>query len=185
MHTTTVGHEEVMEQIETSASRGHILIVDDDALFRESVSTNLVEAGFSADTFTDGGSVIRYLAEQSAHIILLDWKMPGMTGIEVLQRLRMSGITIPVIFLTVLSDQIFEEAGLVGGAVDFIEKARSFSILLRRIELILSGNKISHPAFDTPVDADVRRNGHLSLRYDCRRAMWKSRPVELTLTEFD
>jgi two-component system response regulator ChvI len=174
-----------MEQTETLPSRGHILIVDDDALFLESVSTNLVEAGFSADTFTDGGSVLRYLAEESANIMLLDWKMPGMTGIEVLQRLRTNGITIPVIFLTVLSDQIFEEAGLVGGAVDFVEKARSFSILLRRIELILSGNKISRQASGLPDNGDFRRYGHLSMRHDCRRAIWKNNPVELTLTEFD
>jgi two-component system response regulator ChvI len=175
----------MMEQTEVSASRGHVLVVDDDALFRESVSTNLVEAGFSADTFTDGGSVIRYLTEQSANIILLDWKMPGMTGIEVLQRLRTGGVTIPVIFLTVLSDQIFEEAGLVGGAVDFVEKARSFSILQRRIELILSGNKISRQIPGVPDGGDTRRRGNLSLRHDCRRASWKNMPVELTLTEFD
>lgn len=174
-----------MEQTDVLLPRGHILVVDDDALFRESVSTNLIDAGFVADTFNDGSSAIRYLTERSADIILLDWKMPEMTGIEVLQRLRSGGSTIPVIFLTVLSDQIFEEAGLVGGAVDFIEKARSFSILLRRIELILSGNKISYPTIDTSSDGDVRRSGHLSLRYDCRRAMWKNRPVELTLTEFD
>jgi two-component system response regulator ChvI len=174
-----------MEQFEAPPSRGHILIVDDDALFRESVSTNLVEAGFSADTFTDGGSVLHYLTEESANIILLDWKMPGMTGIEVLQRLRMNGVTIPVIFLTVLSDQIFEEAGLVGGAVDFVEKARSFSILLRRIELILSGNKISRQTSGLPDSNDFRRRGLLSLRHDCRRALWRSIPVELTLTEFD
>jgi two-component system response regulator ChvI len=174
-----------MEQIEALPSRGHILIVDDDALFGESVSTNLIEAGFSADTFTDGHSVLRYLAEESANIILLDWKMPGMTGIEVLQRLRTNGVTIPVIFLTVLSDQIFEEAGLVGGAVDFVEKARSFSILLRRIELILSGNKISRQTPGLPDNGDFSRHGHLSLRHDCRRALWRSIPVELTLTEFD
>jgi len=174
-----------MEQTDTLPPRGHILVVDDDMLFRESVSTNLIDAGFVADTFNDGGSAIRYLMEQRADIILLDWKMPGMTGIEVLQRLRTRGITTPVIFLTVLSDQIFEEAGLVGGAVDFIEKARSFSILLRRIELILSGNKISYPAPEISNSSGVRRNGHLTLRYDCRRAMWKTLPVELTLTEFD
>lgn len=174
-----------MEQIDTLPPRGHILVVDDDALFRESVSTNLIDAGFAANTFSDGGSAIHYLAQETADIILLDWKMPGMTGIEVLQRMRQGGITTPVIFLTVLSDQIFEEAGLVGGAVDFIEKARSFSILLRRIELILSGNKISFASLDVPANGDMKRNGYLSLRHDCRRASWKNRPVDLTLTEFD
>lgn len=174
-----------MEQIESAPAKGRILVVDDDPLFRESVSTNLMDAGFVASTFNDGGSAIRYLMQQSADIILLDWKMPGMTGIEVLQRMRHGGITTPVIFLTVLSDQIFEEAGLVGGAVDFIEKARSFSILLRRIELILSGNKISYPPGEIPGNGDTRRNGHLTLRHDCRRATWKNRAVDLTLTEFD
>jgi two-component system, OmpR family, response regulator ChvI len=174
-----------MEQIESVSTRGRILVIDDDPLFRESVSTNLMDAGFVASTFNDGGSAIRYLMQQSADIILLDWKMPEMTGIEVLQRMRHGGITTPVIFLTVLSDQIFEEAGLVGGAVDFIEKARSFSILLRRIELILSGNKISYPAPEIPGNSDTRHNGHLCLRHDCHRATWKNRPVDLTLTEFD
>lgn len=170
-----------MEQSDTFTPRGHILIVDDDALFRESVSTNLVEAGFSADTFTDGGSVIRYLAEQSANIILLDWKMPGMTGIEVLQRLRSQKVQIPVIFLTVLSDQIYEEAGLLNGAVDFVEKSRSFSILLKRIELTLGGRRRKDGTEQPP----LVRYGDLLLRYDSHRAAWKEEGVDLTLTEFD
>lgn len=171
-----------MEQISAYAPRGHILVVDDDELFRESVSTNLVDAGFSADTFADGAAALQHLnAKAQADIVLLDWKMPGMTGIEVLQRLRNTGIDIPVIFLTILSDQIFEEAGLVGGAVDFIEKARSFSILLRRIELILSGNKIRP---QTQSDG-LLRNGDLSLDSETRRATWQNAQVDLTLTEFN
>jgi two-component system, OmpR family, response regulator ChvI len=171
-----------MEQISCVAPRGHILVVDDDELFRESVSTNLIDAGFSADTFSDGSSAIEHLSSLPAvDVVLLDWKMPGMTGIEVLQRMRNNGIEIPVIFLTILSDQIFEEAGLVGGAVDFIEKARSFSILLRRIELILSGNKLRT---QTPPDGQSR-SGDLCLDSETRRATWKNTQVQLTLTEFN
>jgi two-component system, OmpR family, response regulator ChvI len=171
-----------MEQIGSPTSRGHILVVDDDELFRESVSTNLIDAGFSADTLGDGATAIHYLSTgPKADIILLDWKMPGMTGIELLQRMRNGGIEIPVIFLTILSDQIFEEAGLVGGAVDFIEKARSFSILLRRIELILSGSKVRPQA----LSEGSAHNQDLCLEHDTRRVIWKSRKVDLTLTEFN
>src|SRR5512141_266183 len=132
-----------MDQVSRQSARGHILVVDDDELFRESVSTNLIDAGYSTDAFADGSTAVSYLTSEppNADIVLLDWKMPGMTGIEVLQRLRSEKIDIPVIFLTVLGAQIYEEAGLLGGAVDFVEKSRSFSILLRRIELILSGQK--------------------------------------------
>ena len=171
-----------MEQTSSYTPRGRILVVDDDELFRESVSTNLNDAGFCANTFADGTSAIAHLStDLGADIVLLDWKMPGMTGIEMLQRLRSSGIEIPVIFLTILSDQIFEEAGLVGGAVDFIEKSRSFSILLRRIELILSGNKLRQQ----PAPDGTRTSGDLSLDGDTRRASWKGVQVGLTLTEFN
>src|SRR5215475_3917958 len=105
--------------------------------------------------------------------------MPGMSGIEVLQRLRARKIDIPVIFLTALSDQIYEEAGLLNGAVDFVEKTRSFAILLKRIELILGGQR----AKDAAEQQTVSRHGELSLRYDSRRAAWKGDNVELTLTE--
>jgi two-component system response regulator ChvI len=180
-----------MDQVSRNAARGHILVVDDDELFRESVSTNLIDAGYSTDAFADGSTAVDYLTrgpngDMVADIVLLDWKMPGMTGIEVLQRLRTEKIDIPVIFLTVLSDQIFEEAGLLGGAVDFIEKSRSFSILLKRIELILSGTKAKQ-AVQTVADAgqDAVKIGDITLRYDSRRALWKNQNVGLTLTEFN
>src|SRR5882672_10470722 len=69
--------------------------------------------------------------------------MPAMNGIEVLRRLRETHPGIPVIFLTVLGDQIYEEAALQGGAVDFVEKSRSFGILRKRMDLILSGVRTS------------------------------------------
>jgi two-component system response regulator ChvI len=110
--------------------------------------------------------------------------MPGITGIEVMQRLRADNIDIPIIFLTMLSDQIYEEAGLLGGAVDFIEKSRSFAILLRRIELILSGEK-NRAAAEPKHEQDTFINGALTLRFDSRRALWKQVNVDLTLTEFN
>ncbi len=56
--------------------------------------------------------------------MLLDWRMPQLTGIEVLRgRMRGRGIAIPVIFLTALSDDIYEEAALAGGAVDVDSRA--------------------------------------------------------------
>jgi two-component system response regulator ChvI len=82
-----------------------------------------------------------------------------------------------------LSDQIYEEAGLLGGAVDFVEKSRSFAILLRRIELILGGDKKRwqprEPAAGSGAPSD------LALRYDSRRALWRDMNVDLTLTEFN
>jgi two-component system response regulator ChvI len=168
----------------STTTRGHVMVVDDDALFLESVSTNLSNAGYRANPFLGGEEAVGYLSQKrDADLLLLDWKMPGSTGIEVMQRLRAKNIDIPIIFLTMLSDQIYEEAGLLGGAVDFIEKSRSFAILLRRIELILSGEKSRNIA--EPGTPEPFTSSGLTLRYDSRRALWRQMNVNLTLTEFN
>lgn len=162
-----------------------VLVVDDDGLFRESLQQNLAEAGFDVAGFADGPSLLTHLqAGGRAALILLDWRMPGMNGIEVLRRLREAGETIPVIFLTALSDQMYEEAALIGGAVDFVEKSRSFAILLRRIELIMRGPKAQPPAGEPPEADEPLRVGDLELRPDAGRAAWSGVEVPLTLTEF-
>jgi len=171
MHTETA----------TMPRKGHVMVVDDDELFLESVSTNLSDAGYRINAFPNGADAIDFLADQNpADLLLLDWKMPGITGIEVMQRLRAQQVDIPIIFLTVLSDQIYEEAGLLGGAVDFVEKSRSFSILRRRIELIMGGEK--KPARFQ--GESTQAGDALVLRYDSHRAQWKGLPLNLTLTEF-
>jgi two-component system response regulator ChvI len=164
-----------------------IVLVDDDALFRESVSQNLIDASFAVTDLADGESTLRYLSQRHpVDLVILDWKMPGMNGIEVLRLMRERNHQVPVIFLTVLSDQIFEEAALQGGAVDFVDKSRSFSILLKRIDLILHGPKLSGETKQqgTPAATDSVRRGDLELRPKIGRAFWKGRQVDLSLTEF-
>jgi two-component system response regulator ChvI len=88
-----------------------------------------------------------------------------------------------VIFLTVLSDDIHEEAALAGGAVDFIDKSRRLSILVRRIELIAEGQRpLPDPSQQHPLTQ--LRLGQLELRFDIHRAFWRGSAIDLTLTEF-
>ncbi|MGE0746189.1 MAG: response regulator transcription factor [Rhodospirillales bacterium] len=162
-----------------------VVLVDDDDLFRESLERNLVDAGFDVVGFGDGMSALSYLsAAEAADVVLLDWKMPVMNGIEVLRRLTGLNREIPVIFLTVLSDQIYEEAALLTGAVDFVEKSRSFSILLRRIELILGGTRAKASRAGATPESDLLRRGRLELHLDISRAFWNGKQVDLTVTEF-
>ena len=139
------------------------------------------------EVFPDGEALLQWFDEgHGGDLILLDWKMPRVNGIEVLRRLREASNSIPVIFLTVLSDQFYEEAALHGGAVDFVEKSRSFSILEKRIELTLMGPKQQRPGAPMPPaalnqDVDIE---HLHLAADARRARWREKEVPLSLTEF-
>src|SRR3546814_9235009 len=99
-----------------------------------------------------------------------DWRMPGIDGLEVLRRMRERGVGMPVIFLTVLSDQIYEEAALRRGAVDFIDKSRSLSIILQRLRLITEGNKRVGAAEAGEEQQTVLRRGRLELRLEIGRA---------------
>jgi len=176
-----------MEGADAVRAQPRVFVVDDDDLFRESIEQNLIDAGFVVVGFPNGPKMLDAVGEgDAADLILLDWKMPEMNGIEVLKRLRARQVDIPVIFLTVLNDQIYEEAALLGGAVDFVEKSRSFSILLRRIQLICEGAKANAASVGaTPASADGKTvRGDLELLLESSRAFWKGRQVDLTLTEF-
>jgi two-component system response regulator ChvI len=160
----------------------HVLLVDDDDLFRESLGLNLVDEGYEVTSFDNGRDALAYLNGGGADIVLLDWRMPNLTGIDVLRRMRGAGISIPVIFLTALSDDIYEEAALEGGAVDFIDKSRRLPILLKRLQLISEGGRPAPEA--EPVRAPSLHLGPLMLRFDTNRALWAGRAVDLTVTEF-
>ena len=174
-----------------SAAAPRILLADDDPLFRESLTANLEDAGYEVVGYSDGQELLDAVAAgEDGALLLLDWKMPRVNRIEVLRRLRTSGKGIPVIFLTVLSDQIYEEAALHGGAVDFVEKSRSFSILSKRIELTLGGPKQRGDGQDgaaaaepSAMDRDVEI-GPLRLVVATGRAHWGADEVALTFTEF-
>ncbi len=160
-----------------------IVVIDDDALFRETLVSNLTDAGFNVTDFGDGAEALEYLlGDGDCDLVLLDWRMPGLSGIQVLARLQEAGFGAPVIFLTVLSEPMYEETALYGGAVDYIEKSRSFSILKKRISLIVEGPKGAPDA--PPERLEAQHVGDLELDPGTHRASWKARHVDLTLTEF-
>jgi two-component system response regulator ChvI len=171
---------------ERQEEAARLVVVDDDPMFRESLVQNLKDDGYQVTDFGEGQPALEHLrAGHPADLVVLDWRMPGMTGIQLLRAVREQQIDVPVIFLTVLGDQIYEEAALHHGAVDFVEKSRSLSILKKRIEL--SVKRSESPAYaEAAGDSDARRAtiGHLDLNRETSRAYWKGAEVPLTLNEF-
>jgi two-component system, OmpR family, response regulator ChvI len=156
-----------------------IVIVDDDALLRRTMAANLEDVGYRPASFDGGRAALQYFTEGGrASAVLLDWHMPEVDGPEVLRQLRANGHDVPVIFLTGHNQPIYEEAALAGGAVDFVDKSKSFSIILQRLKLALAGAKGgSGPAAEQAVAGITFDN-------DSARAFWQGRQVDLTLSEF-
>jgi two-component system, OmpR family, response regulator ChvI len=155
------------------------VLVDDDDLFRAVLLDNLTHAGFTLQAFADPLIALAQLsAGIPADLLILDWKMPGMTGLELLRALRAKAIATPALFFTSHNDTIYEEAALAQGAVDFIDKTRSFAILLKRIEIILGQDR------HAPADGEDLKTGPLWLNAATHQAQWRGHAVDLTFGEY-
>ncbi len=164
--------------IEPSMAR--LVLVDDDDMLRAVLAGNLADAGYAVRQFGDPSEALAFLegADGKADLLILDWRMPLMSGLDLLKRLRAGGIDTAALFFTSHNDILFEEAALAYGAVDFIDKTRSFAILRKRIELILG--RAGQPAEGTP----PLRSGSLVLDADSHSAQWRGNALELTFGEF-
>lgn len=166
---------------DTSEKRIRVAFVEDDEDFREAVTGELTDLGFDVTSFADGAALLGCFAEGSdAEIIVLDWSLPSISGIDLLPELRRNGIQLPVVFLTGRSQPVYEKLALDRGAVDFVDKARGVPILAHRLRLIAEAAK-------KPVDPEFEGNfhcGRLLLKPGISRAFWDDADVNLTLTEF-
>jgi len=116
-----------------------ILIVEDETSIANFLTDGLTEEGFSVDVAENGKLGLKMaLGSSNAYdIILLDWMLPGLNGIEICRAIRQKNTSVPIIFLTAkdtVDDAIF---GLVTGANDYIRKPFSFEELLARIRVLL------------------------------------------------
>ena len=104
--------------------RGSLLVVDDNEFSRDAFARRLAQKGYWVDTATDGPAALEHASSGNYDVILLDVNLPGMTGLEVLTRLRQthSQTDLPVIMVTgrTGSDDIVEALGL--GANDYVTK---------------------------------------------------------------
>ena len=106
-----------------------VLIVDDDKTIRAALSENLSAMGFSPVAVSGGGEAIKRIVHERPDSVLLDLKMPGMSGIEVLEKLRQLEQDVPVIVLTAFHDVPSTVAAMKLGACDFLLKPADFKLL--------------------------------------------------------
>jgi two-component system response regulator ChvI len=85
-------------------------------------------------------------AAAEADVIVLDWRLPTISGIDLLPELRQRGVTLPVVFLTSHPTLVNEELAFERGALDFVDKTRGMEILASRLRLVSASGKVEvHP----------------------------------------
>ncbi len=156
-----------------------VLIVEDEPAIAELISVNLRHNGFLPTWAEDGIAAQRELDAVLPDVVLLDWMLPGQSGLALARKWRADSRTreIPILMLTARGDEPDKVAGLDAGADDYITKPFSTQELLARIRAVLRRRAPEQ-------GSETVTMGDLSLDVGTHRVSWRGRPLKVGPTEF-
>jgi two-component system, OmpR family, phosphate regulon response regulator PhoB len=157
----------------------HILIVEDEDCLLEVLRYNFEKAGYVVESISNGDRADARLKEAIPDLVLLDWVLPGLSGIELCRRLRRAPVTktLPVIMLTARSDEMDKVCGLEMGADDYVTKPFSVNELLARAAALLRRR-------DARLIADKLSVGDIELNRDAMLVLRQGTSVHLGPTDY-
>jgi two-component system OmpR family response regulator len=154
-----------------------ILLIEDEEKLAKFVEMELGYESYDVTVAHDGLSGLMAARNTEPDLVLLDWMMPGLSGVEVCRRLRTTGFKEPIILMTAKDDVADRVAGLDAGADDYVVKPFSIEELLARVRAHLRRNQ--------PQEADALQFQDLMLSRKTREVKRGDRAIELTAKEFD
>lgn len=152
-----------------------ILIVEDEPGIYTFLKEGLIDEGYDTLVATDGSEALRAFADWKPDLVLLDWMLPTMDGIEVCRRIRETDVTTPVLFLTAKDGVEDTIKGLRTGANDYIKKPFSFEELVERIKI----------HFRNRQQDDILRLGDITVNLTTHQVQAYDKDVQLTGREYD
>ena len=155
-----------------------ILVVDDEPAIVDAVTYALRASGFEVDTFGDGESALEAARRDGYDVLVLDVRLPGLSGIEICRRLR-SESDVPILILTAMDAEVDRVLGLEAGADDYVTKPFSVAELVSRVRAILRRREL-----DRAAGGGVRRVGSLELDVHRHEVRIDGRAIRLTPSEF-
>lgn len=165
-----------------ATQRRRVLIVDDEATVREVVAQYLEFEGYSVLSAADGLQALRVARATPPDLIILDLTLPGMDGLEVCSRLRLTS-AVPILMLTARADDADKLAGFGVGTDDYLTKPFNPRELVARVQAIMRRMEaMSVPAM--VFDGDLHFGG-LTIRPQMRQVEREGASVDLTTKEFD
>ena len=156
-----------------------ILIVEDEESIQELLIYNFQSEGFDVRALDGSGDVVRDIVDEPPDLIVLDWMLPNMSGIEICRSLRARAETrdIPVIMLTARGEENERIRGLATGADDYVVKPFSVPELVARVRSLLRRTS-------PEVVSDLLEEGEITLDRRTRRVQRSGRDINLSPTEF-
>lgn len=116
----------------------HILLIEDYCPHAQLMGLDLTEAGYRVSAFASGEAALAALPRLTINLILLDWQLPGCSGLEICQRLRAAGYTQPIIFVTASANEGAAATAIAAGANAYFIKPFSPQTLIKTLESLLN-----------------------------------------------
>ena len=154
----------------------HILVIEDETRIADLLRRGLTYEGFRVSVAGDGPAGLATARDDPPDLVILDWMLPGLDGLEVCKRLRAAG-PVPIIMLTAKESVPDRVIGLNAGADDYMVKPFAFDELLARIRAQLRRNR--------PQATEMLHFADLTMNTATREVMRGSRKLELTTKEYD
>ncbi|MCX6952523.1 MAG: response regulator transcription factor [Verrucomicrobia bacterium] len=164
-----------------SAPTSRILIVDDEACLRLLLGQSLKAAGFEVMEATGGMQALEMIATEGPMLVVMDVSMPGLDGFAAVERMRVSGMTQPVIMLTSFDDVDHRVRGLGVGADDYLTKPFHHRELVARVQALL---RRATATAAKPTARRIIQLGDVTVDLGAKQAHRAGVPVALTRTEF-
>jgi DNA-binding response OmpR family regulator len=163
-----------------------VLVVEDELELGRLLVRELEAAGYSVRHAPNGHTALQFLREQPADLVVLDWMLPDIEGLEVLRRIR-PGTAAPVLMLTARAEEIDRVVGLEVGADDYLTKPFGMLELIARVRALLRRQQRLQEtlASDRAPGKVPIRAGRLRLDPEARSALLDGEPLELSRAEFD
>jgi len=124
---------------------GHVVVIDDDASLRRSLSNLLGSVGFDVETFDSAAAFLESAHQERAGCLVLDLRMPGMSGLDLLRHLAATGSPVPAIVLTAHGNDGTRHECLEAGAFAFLEKPFRSATLLDAVRRAVGARRQDSP----------------------------------------
>jgi two-component system response regulator ChvI len=181
--TTVSNRKNESPDLRSTDAAPRIVIVHPADTYRAALVAYLRAQGYTIEEFEDSKSAFEcIIGDTPVDTILIDVDPPQTVGIDLFLRLRNLGVRTPIALFATEADQSQEDRALEQGAAEYFSKSRRFSIVARRLGLLVDGARAKTTLAGSA--ADVISIGALDVKLRCHRASWRGHEVPLTVTEF-
>jgi two-component system phosphate regulon response regulator PhoB len=164
----------------------HVLVVEDEIEIRDLIALQLQRQSYFVTTSAHAEEALKIIRSQKFDLLILDWMLPGMNGIELIRQIRADTINSqqPILMVTAKTEPEDIVVGLEAGADDYVTKPFEVSVLMARVQALMRRSNSFDPSETSSAEKDIVFLGNLRVDLKKYEVSCEKEPISLTPSEF-